>query len=456
MLTKTWHAYCIVWFCLLPLVSVTSYFEGKDLNEYLLSNYTRTLPPRLQLDDPIFVNVDLIVGSIIDFDIVSGIVTFVGSFFISWEDEVIKQTWNNSRFNNISATQFNMNDIWIPKAVIRNTANTPPIFEFKSIFDMDTTRVTVLKNGTASLASVSVHEATCMTDVSYYPFDDHLCEIEVTSYNTFMNVLFSSENQSTSNMLTRANSEWHIRMSVQVKKRRPNVVFRIYLLRKPQFLLVNLGFPILLIGIVNSLLFLIPTESGERLSFGVSLFLTNIVFLATVLEKLPQTEQISYFNAIITMQLSYGSVMIFCLVISLGLYHYCGPMEVPTFLRRLSILILPPRHAVKTSTKIKPVVADHSSAHKNNCNGKNKNVNALDSLSKNDVEVAEEKLTPGDEPQITWKHAARAVDRLCNITNFLFCLCVLLFLISIGTHRMLTVYRNVHTFYGGDKVFDPL
>jgi large-conductance mechanosensitive channel len=66
-----------------------TYSDVNNLNKYLLSNYSRTLKPRINQDEQVFVNVDMILNSVIDFDVISGILSFVGLFSISlFEDQI--------------------------------------------------------------------------------------------------------------------------------------------------------------------------------------------------------------------------------------------------------------------------------------------------------------------------------------------------------------------------------
>ncbi|CAG2222132.1 CHRNN [Mytilus edulis] len=92
-------------------VDAVLYSDVKRLNEYLLSNYSRRLHPRINLSEPVTVNIDLYLNSVIDFDVLTGILTFAGTFSLSWDDEQIGTRWNNSEFSKITKTQLNVHEL---------------------------------------------------------------------------------------------------------------------------------------------------------------------------------------------------------------------------------------------------------------------------------------------------------------------------------------------------------
>ena len=65
----------------------------------------------------------------------------------------------------------------------------------------------------------------------------------------------------------------------------------IYVRRLPYYHLINLFFPCTLITLICSLVFLIPPELGEKITFSLTILLSLIIFMLLMFEKLPETSQ---------------------------------------------------------------------------------------------------------------------------------------------------------------------
>jgi len=408
-----------------------TYSDMNNLNKYLLSNYSRTLKPRINQDEQVFVNVDMILNSVIDFDVISGILSFVGLFSITWTDEQIGTTWNGSTtFQDINSTSFNVHDVWIPKFYIRNLADQSSIFQFNSQIDSETTFVAYTNNGTALIQVITVLQITCETDVTLFPFDTHSCSVVVLPQNQLNAITITTSMTSILSPFTFPNSEWSIASSVEHEVMANTIQYIIYIIklsRKPRFLVVNLVLPSLFICAVNSLSFLIPIESGEKLSFGISLLLTFIVFLTTVLEKLPSSDAISIFNVCVFLQLSYSSLIVYGIIKTLQYYHYKGKNGVPEWLSKVVQFILRPRCNVKTTPEeTRKEKSNFVTSYLND----NKDIAMIPDNRNNDScqveDPVEDNMTHSSAPDvITWQDVGLALDKILKIVSY----CVIFFII---------------------------
>lgn len=71
----------------------------------------------------------------------------------------------------------------------------------------------------------------------------------------------------------------------------PDVTFYVLLKRKPLFYLLNLIFPCMLISTMGVLGFLLPPDSGEKVSLEITVLLSLAVFLLVVSETMPPTSE---------------------------------------------------------------------------------------------------------------------------------------------------------------------
>ena len=71
----------------------------------------------------------------------------------------------------------------------------------------------------------------------------------------------------------------------------PDVTFYIKLQRRSFFYVVNLIFPCILLSVMSLLVFMLPPDSGEKVSLGITVLLALSVFLLLVSEIMPSTSE---------------------------------------------------------------------------------------------------------------------------------------------------------------------
>ena len=64
--------------------------------------------------------------------------------------------------------------------------------------------------------------------------------------------------------------------------------------------MVNYVLPALLINIISLFVFMMPSESGEKITLAISAMLNMTVFLMAVMEQLPPTDTISILSCVHT------------------------------------------------------------------------------------------------------------------------------------------------------------
>lgn len=58
-----------------------------------------------------------------------------------------------------------------------------------------------------------------------------------------------------------------------------SIYFKIRLKRRPMFICLTVVFPLILLGVLSIFVFVLPPESGEKVGFSVTVFLSFAVFL---------------------------------------------------------------------------------------------------------------------------------------------------------------------------------
>ncbi|XP_075242194.1 uncharacterized protein LOC142337037 [Convolutriloba macropyga] len=150
----------------------------------------------------------------------------------------------------------------------------------------------------------SIIKTKCKADVVYFPFDFQVCRIEMgswTYHNKMINIVLSSFETGLEGYV--GNIEWEIiYVDAQVIVKPPltnhplypneslyfkDILYSLVLKRKPYFYVHSLIVPSLLLAWLGSVIFLLPNECGEKLSFATTLFLALYVNQVVVSEFLP-------------------------------------------------------------------------------------------------------------------------------------------------------------------------
>lgn len=72
----------------------------------------------------------------------------------------------------------------------------------------------------------------------------------------------------------------------------PDITFYIYIKRRPLFYIFNMFLPCILITLVALLGFYIPSDSGEKVTMGITTLLSMTVFMMLVAENMPPTSNV--------------------------------------------------------------------------------------------------------------------------------------------------------------------
>lgn len=98
--------------------------------------------------------------------------------------------------------------------------------------------------------------------------------------------------------------------------------FTIKLQRKPLYYVMNIILPVIFLGYLNILVFVIPVDAGEKMSFSVTVFLSFAVFLTIISALLPTSStSIPILAIYLVIQLVYGVLALLISAFQLRLRH---------------------------------------------------------------------------------------------------------------------------------------
>lgn len=189
---------------------------------------------------------------------------------------------------------------------------------------------------------------SCPADVYKFPFDTQTCYLrfEPSGYKDG-EVILTSIAQTIDFREYKGTSGWTVESSIIetiIQYSHSYAVCSLTLKRKPFYFLINIFLPIVLLSVLNTFVFILPVESGEKASFAVTVFLSLAVFLTIISSKLPEnSEKISLLNVYV-FESTLLSTLVATLTITLICIHNKDPNNpVPACLKKLVKLFSGPR-----------------------------------------------------------------------------------------------------------------
>ncbi|GAB6027786.1 Cholinergic receptor, nicotinic, alpha [Chamberlinius hualienensis] len=273
--------------------------DGKaDQNEYrlmryLMNNYDKSVRPAKNASEPMNVTFGLALTQIIDVDERNQILTTNSWLNQMWIDYNLQ--WNESEFGGIQVIRVPAEKVWKPDIILYNNADSQYNLALLS------TNVIVSSDGNLTWLSSAILKSSCQINVEYFPFDEQKCTFKFASwtYDGYqVNLVIQTEEGDLSNYVT--NGEWDL-IDMVVKRNvvfyscceepYPDVTYTIILRRRPLFYAFNLILPCVLITGIALMSFYMPSDSGEKVTLGITTLLSMTVFLMVIGESMPPTSE---------------------------------------------------------------------------------------------------------------------------------------------------------------------
>lgn len=303
------------------------------------SNSQKPLTNIIPVEDqsqPIDVLLTMFLYSVDNFDAVTGQVEITGSIFLEWKDETKASSIANYGFSVAEGFSIFISPerIWTPTVVLLNAVDT-----VKNVGDPAYKVRYQVSDGRVMWHSRAIIKASCTPDVTYYPFDRQECFFVYTAwgYNTDEIVLEGGQSDWYLCDYT-PNAVWALvetKAETYIKNDQYYIKFTFTIERQPLFFVINVIFPILLLGFLNGFVFLLPVESGERVGFCITCFLTFVFMLQMVMSLLPQTaDPMSIFCFYVVVMMIMSIVSSIVTVVILRLYFKPETDPVPNFVKK--------------------------------------------------------------------------------------------------------------------------
>ena len=265
------------------------------VNSYTFTSQVKTTTEATQLtniaptndhDKAITVNIGLDIFSVTSFDAVVGRLDILGSVKLKWQDDIPRSA--NPLSRNVESIMIDYTKIWTPTLILLNSADS-----VSSVGDSAYKVRFFTTNGTVTWSPRVIMAATCTPDVSFFPFDQQECDLILTAWSRDKSeIVFSLMSNEWGMSNFDPSNVWEVMQTsselVTVSNRNA-AKFSVIIKRYSLYFAFNIVLPILLLSFLSGFLFLLPVDSGERVGFGITCFLSFAVLLQTIMGFLPQS-----------------------------------------------------------------------------------------------------------------------------------------------------------------------
>lgn len=264
-----------------------------------------------------------------------------------WRDYQLK--WEPAHYGGIDVLRLPPDKVWRPDIVLFNNADGNYEARFKS-------NVLIYHDSRVEWIPPAIFQSTCRIDVTYFPFDQQRCEMIFGSWTYTGNAVtlkFYKDRDYVDLSDYWKSGTWDIvevpgclqsyngsKWGVPTESQ---ITFYITIRRKTLFYTVNLILPTVLISFLCILVFYLPAEAGEKVTLGISILLSLVVFLLLVSKILPPTSLVIPLIAkylLFTFVMNFLSVLVTVIIIN---FNFRGPRThtMPNWIRVVFLEYLP-------------------------------------------------------------------------------------------------------------------
>ncbi|XP_070206651.1 neuronal acetylcholine receptor subunit alpha-10-like [Littorina saxatilis] len=297
--------------------------DEQRLLRYLRHNYDPSVRPVYDAKRPVVINLGITLTQIIDVDEKNQVLTTNVWLDQDWTDEKLK--WNVTDFANITILRVPCDFIWLPDIVLYNSVENHNKGYMKSLAMVEHT-------GSVFWPPIVRMRSSCKMDITYFPFDDQICILKLGSWaydGLQVDVTNRTVDIDLSNYVD--NGEWELMGTKIIRNVKfypccpepfPDVMFYLHIRRRVLYYLLNVIIPCMLLSSLSLTGFLLPPDSGEKVTLGLTVLLAFSVFMLLVAENMPPTsEYIPLIGIYLTVIMAMSALSVALSVFVLNCHH---------------------------------------------------------------------------------------------------------------------------------------
>jgi len=292
-------SYCVIPLCFWIFTAITIFYpvscsenQIRLFQRFHEIRHLKSIRPVFNDSEKVNVTFGLTLSQIVELDVKQQVLTLNVWVKQVWNNPYLK--WNKSEYGGLDSISVNAKDIWLPDITLYNNAQ-----EADLPMDKVSTSVIVDSDGYCTWLAPSMIHSKCVVDIKHFPFDSQHCKLKFGSWiygDDKLNLLSQGTGVDLSKNIRHV--QWKL-FSMKVSKSLVkysccptsyhHVIYTIVMKRRSLFYLVNLIAPLVVISFLACLTFILPFESGERVSLSVTVLLSMTVFMLLVQNMIPPT-----------------------------------------------------------------------------------------------------------------------------------------------------------------------
>uniref|UniRef100_A0A8C7ZJU1 5-hydroxytryptamine receptor 3A n=1 Tax=Oryzias sinensis TaxID=183150 RepID=A0A8C7ZJU1_9TELE len=282
-----------------PLLTFSKKYFGRfanatlvRLSEFLSSGYKKGVRPVKDWRTSTIVAIDLMVYSILNVDEKNQVLTTYVWYRQSWTDEFL--VWNPEDFDEVKQVSLPTANVWVPDILINEFVDVGKSPDIPYVY--------VTHDGLVRNYKPIQVVTACTLNIYNFPFDVQKCSLTFQSWlhtidDINITLMRSPEKLRDDKSVFMNQGEWELLhilskykiFSVDNDDYYAEMKFHVVIRRRPLFYTVNLLLPSIFLMVMDVVGFYLPPDSGERVSFKITLLLGYSVFLIIVSDTLPAT-----------------------------------------------------------------------------------------------------------------------------------------------------------------------
>ncbi|XP_041453750.1 neuronal acetylcholine receptor subunit alpha-10-like [Lytechinus variegatus] len=343
------------------------YRGQKELSKDLLDKYgSVALRPVTNASQSIQVYFRILIAQVISFNEKEQRITINGWRKLQWLDQFL--AWDKELYGGINQLEVTPDKIWLPDIKLYENID-------KDFQSEDKVNALVSSDGMVTWYTPMVISSSCKINVRYFPFDVQTCTLTFGSWAyTIDSLNINYSDDATQNVFLN-NGVWDLR-KINLER---NVVkyaccpfpfsfvqVDLFLERRYEFYVFNMVVPCVMLSAINALVFLVPPESGEKISFSVANLLASILFQQLIGELMPPLgDEIPLLGMFFLYMVGMSCVALGASVLILRMFHRLGEKPVPRWLKRMFLH----RDSVSLSFKRASVAVKKTRSNRHSSNG---------------------------------------------------------------------------------------
>ncbi|XP_062582504.1 acetylcholine receptor subunit alpha-like [Saccostrea cucullata] len=289
--------------------------------------------------------------SISGLDEISGTLSVIVTLTLTWRDKRLR--WVPSMYGNLKSMEIPQDKVWTPSIMMRY-----PVKKVKKL-GMEDNIVTISRNGTVALHIGDYLETACSFDVTHFPFDHQSCDITLLPWIYSRDAVdFRQKRDDIDLGVFSKSGMWEIKSteaSVEYILISDNtecavLKYTIELERRSSYFVLTIFVPVIMLLLLNSIVFLLPSESGERVGYAITCLLALAVFLTLTDDVLPRTSKpLSVLSCFLMLLVLTSAVICLTTIISVWLHHKDDKSHMPLYLKKFTHFMLCRNHKTNTA-----------------------------------------------------------------------------------------------------------